>query len=214
MDSGGRSSPPVGFQPRGSAFRRRRWRRFTVLFSIACAPTGRHGDRRWRSRKCGIFLARPEAHRLRDGGMTMRRRLLLLAPALLSTLLLGAASAADVLARADARQVRAVVETQLDAFARDDAARAFSYAAPSIRSMFGDAERFMDMVRRSYPVVYRPASVAFLVADADGDEVVQPVHFTDASGALWLAVYRLQRQPDRSWRIAGCELAPSSGRTT
>lgn len=144
----------------------------------------------------------------------MHRRLLLLAPALLATLLPGAAGAADVLARADARQVRAVVEAQLDAFARDDAARAFSYAAPSIQSMFGDAGRFMDMVRRSYPVVYRPASVAFLVPEADGDEVVQPVHFTDAQGMLWLALYHLERQPDRSWRISGCVVAPSSGRTT
>ena len=93
----------------------------------------------------------------------MHRRLFLLAPALLSPLLPGAAGAADVLARADARQVRAIVEAQLDAFARDDAVRAFSYAAPSIRSMFGDAERFMEMVRRSYPLVYRPASVAFLI---------------------------------------------------
>jgi hypothetical protein len=147
--------------------------------------------------------------------MTMRRRLLLIVPALvLPALAMPRPAAAEPLARADAHQVRAVVEAQLDAFARDDAVRAFSYAAPAIREMFGDAERFMAMVRRSYAVVYRPASVAFLVADADGDEVVQPVHLTDASGALWLAVYRLQRQPDRSWRIAGCELAPSSGRTT
>src|SRR5215470_14612180 len=140
--------------------------------------------------------------------MTMRRRLLLFLPALVLTALSAPRpTAAEPLARADARQVRAVVEAQLDAFARDDAERAFSYAAPGIRTMFGDAERFMAMVRRSYPVVYRPASVAFLVADADGDEVVQPVHFTDAEGGLWLAVYHLQRQPDRSWRIAGCELA-------
>jgi hypothetical protein len=147
--------------------------------------------------------------------MTMHRRLLVLASALLFTWLSDAARAVDnTVARADARQVRAVVEAQLDAFARDDAERAFSYAAPSIRSMFGDAERFMAMVRRSYPVVYRPAAVAFLVAEADGDEVVQPVHFTDAEGTVWLAVYRLERQPDRSWRISGCVVAPSSGRTT
>ena len=144
----------------------------------------------------------------------MHRRLFLLAPALLSHWLSGAARAAEGVARADARQVRAVVEAQLDAFARDDAARAFSYAAPSIRSMFGDAERFMDMVRRSYPVVYRPASVAFLVPEADGEEVVQPVHFTDAQGVLWLALYHLERQPDRTWRISGCVVAPSSARTT
>ena len=38
---------------------------------------------------------------------------------------------------------------------RDDAKRAFSYAAPSIRAMFGTPERFLAMVRAGYPVVYR-----------------------------------------------------------
>ena len=144
----------------------------------------------------------------------MRRRLLLLIVQALPALRLSGAAAAGPPAPADAREVRAVVEAQLDAFARDDAVRAFSYAAPALRAMFRDPQRFMAMVRSSYAVVYRPSSVAFLIAEADGDEVVQPVHLTDATGGLWLAVYRLQRQPDRSWRIAGCELAPSTARTT
>ena len=55
----------------------------------------------------------------------------------------------------EAKAVRAVVEAQLAAFAADDAKRAFSYAAPSMREMFGTPERFMEMVRTGYPVVYR-----------------------------------------------------------
>ena len=62
---------------------------------------------------------------------------------------------------ADARAVRAVIEAQLDAFKRDDAARAFSYAAPGIRNAFGTAEKFMAVVREQYAVVYRPRSVSF-----------------------------------------------------
>ena len=41
---------------------------------------------------------------------------------------------------ADARAVREVIEAQLEAFKRDDAARAFSYAAPGIRATFGTPE--------------------------------------------------------------------------
>jgi hypothetical protein len=59
--------------------------------------------------------------------------------------------------------------------------------------MFGNADRFMAMVRSSYPVVYRPASVAFLVPEWLDRELIQGVHFTDAQGGLWLAIYRLQR---------------------
>ena len=123
----------------------------------------------------------------------------------------GARALAQPVSEADARAARTVVSAQLEAFAKDDAKRAFSYAAPSIRAMFGTAERFIAMVRTGYPVVYRPAGVTFLIplrADAD---LVQGVHLTDGAGALWLATYRLERQPDGTWRISGCGVQPSTG---
>ena len=86
----------------------------------------------------------------------------------------GAAGPADV-AAADARRVRSVVQAQLDAFAAGDAARAFTYAAPAIREMFGTAERFMEMVERRYAPVIRPASVTFLVPQVMGDSAIQGV---------------------------------------
>ncbi len=126
----------------------------------------------------------------------------------------GSAVAAEGVSAADTRSVRAAVQGQLDAFAVDDAARAFSFAAPGIREMFGSAERFMAMVRTNYPVVYRHASAAFLVPESVGGEVIQGVHFTDGQGVLWLAVYRLQRQVDNIWRISGCQVVESHARTT
>ncbi len=111
----------------------------------------------------------------------------------------------------DARAAQLVVRAQLDAFAADDAERAFSFAAPSIREMFGTPEQFMRMVRSSYPVVYRPASVTFLKPKPDEKLLVQPVHMTDGRGGSWLAIYRLQRQKDKSWRIAGCVLVAANG---
>lgn len=129
-------------------------------------------------------------------------------------LLAASAARAERVSTDDTRAVRAVVEAQLSAFAADDAKRAFSYAAPSIREMFGTPDRFMQMVRAGYPVVYRPASVVFLNPEWVEGQLVQGVHLTDASGALWLAVYRLERQPDKSWRISGCDVQPSSGKMT
>jgi ketosteroid isomerase-like protein len=107
----------------------------------------------------------------------------------------------------DAAAVREVIEAQLDAFRRDDAQRAFSFAAPNIRSQFGTAENFMEMVRTSYAVVHRPSSVKFEIFQIIGDQVVQPVRLADAGGEAWVAFYVMQRQPDGSWRIAGCQLA-------
>ena len=128
---------------------------------------------------------------------------------------LGVAAAATgaVVSGTQTRQVQLVVRAQLDAFAGDDAPRAFSYAAASIQQMFGTPDQFMEMVRSTYPVVYRPASVAFLTPKADGKTIVQPVHMTDGQGVRWLAVYRVQQLKDKSWRIAGCVLVASSGQS-
>ena len=124
------------------------------------------------------------------------------------------APAEDAVPPEDARAVRAVIEAQIDAFRRDDAARAFSLATPGIRATFGDAETFMDMVRRSYAVVYRPSSVAFEAPLVIDGQIVQPVRLTDAEGRGWLALYPMQRQPDGSWRTHGCELARFAGTQT
>jgi Domain of unknown function (DUF4864) len=123
------------------------------------------------------------------------------------------AAAAAAVGPAQTKQVQLVVRAQLAAFAGDDAPRAFSYAAASIQQMFGNPDQFMQMVRSSYPVVYRPASVRFLAPKADGKTIVQPVHMTDDQGGSWLAVYRVQQQKDKSWRIAGCVLVADSGQS-
>lgn len=137
---------------------------------------------------------------------------------LLRTLLLSFAPllawAQPVLTAADARAVREVIEAQLDAFQKDDAQRAFSYATANIRATFGTAENFMQMVRTSYPVVYRPKAVKFEPPEVIDDEVVQPVRLTDADGRAWMAIYPMQREPDGKWRINGCQLVRLSGQET
>lgn len=132
------------------------------------------------------------------------------------------AAALPALSALDEKAVQKVIAAQLAAFAQDDAVKAFSYAAPSIRqAMQGDADAFIAMVRRSYPAVYRPASVVYLKperlqASASGaEQVVQRVQIQDADGKAWVAVYGLERarKPKNSpWRINGCLLTPSQGR--
>lgn len=133
---------------------------------------------------------------------------------LASIIATSAAAQSTPVSATDMRSARAVVQAQLDAFAADDGPRAFSLATQNLRQMFGNADRFMAMVRAGYPVVYRPASVAFLVPEWLDRELIQGVHFTDEEGGLWLAIYRLQRQRDNSWRINGCELVESRARPT
>jgi hypothetical protein len=134
-----------------------------------------------------------------------------LALAVAAVLFWGPAQASS-LSTADETEVRAVVEGQLAALASDDAVKAFSFAAPNVRAAVGTAKRFMAMVRASYPAIYRPASTAFLKPEDHHGQVIQRVQLLDASGNAWLALYSLQRQKDKSWRITGCQVVPNKGR--
>jgi hypothetical protein len=127
---------------------------------------------------------------------------------------LGVAPArAATLDAADERAIGGAVRDQLAALAADDAPRAYGHAAPGIRAVFPDADAFLAMVKRGYAAIVRPRSVVFFRPEALEDGAADlRVQVVDAEGADWIAVYRLERQPDRAWKIAGCALAPSRGR--
>jgi hypothetical protein len=117
----------------------------------------------------------------------------------------------NVISGADAQAIRSVIEAQLAAFAADDAEAAFAFASEGIQKTFATAENFLEMVKASYPVVYHPASVVFLEPEQIDEEIVQGVEMSDDTDRLWIAVYRMQRQPDNSWRIGGCLLKSLPG---
>ena len=121
---------------------------------------------------------------------------------------------ADEVDAVDRRAVRAVVEAQLKALAAGDSARAFAYASPAIQQQFRDAGAFMAMVRRAYPMVIRPAATSFFAPEGDAGTIIQSLQFRDRQGKFWRAFYELQRQPDRSWRINGCVVAPDDDSST
>jgi hypothetical protein len=108
----------------------------------------------------------------------------------------------------DLAEIRAVISRQIDALRRDDAESAFALVSPAVQQTYGTPERFLDVMRTSYPPVYRPAAVTFLEPVVFGADAVQPVQLTDRAGGHWLAYYAMQRQKDGSWRAAGCHLVP------
>ncbi|HTP97096.1 MAG TPA: DUF4864 domain-containing protein [Burkholderiales bacterium] len=121
---------------------------------------------------------------------------------------------APALARLDWDAIREVISRQLDAFRRDDEAEAFSYASPGIRRLFGDARSFMLMVREGYAAVYRPRAVKFLEPAVIDGKPIQAVQVIAPDGRIVVALYSMQRQPDGSWKIDGCQLAPSRSVST
>ena len=110
-------------------------------------------------------------------------------------------------ARADDVAVaQGVIRAQEQAFARGDAAAAYSHAAPAIQQIFPEADIFMKMVQQAYPPVYRHKSFEFGEAKAAGSQIAQRVHIVDDNGEAWEALYTLERQADGSFKITGCSL--------
>jgi hypothetical protein len=106
----------------------------------------------------------------------------------------------------DVANAQSVIRAQEEAFRHDDAATAYSYAAPAIREMFPQADMFMSMVEQAYTPVYRHRSFEFGEAQAAGSQVAQSVHIVDDKGEAWEALYTLEQQPDGSLKIIGCVL--------
>jgi Domain of unknown function (DUF4864) len=106
----------------------------------------------------------------------------------------------------DVAAAQSVISAQEQAFGRDDAAAAYSYASPAIHERFPRADIFMSMVQNAYTPVYRHRSFEFGETKIEGGWIAQRVHIIDANGEMWEALYTLEREPDGSLKITGCTL--------
>jgi hypothetical protein len=122
---------------------------------------------------------------------------------LLAVLLTGFAAPARA---DDVAAAQTVIRSQVEAFGRDDAQGAWSYAAPEIHNRFHQADIFLMMVQQGYPPVYRHRSFEFGEAKISDGVIAQRVHIIDADGVPWEALYTLERQSDGSLKITGCSL--------
>ncbi len=124
------------------------------------------------------------------------------------------AAAAERLVASDRRAIEDTIRHQLDAFDRDDADAAFGDAAPDIRRLFGSPDAFLHMVRERYEPVYRPAGIQFVRLDAVNGQWVQIVQLVDGEGRVWRARFTMKRQPDRTWKVGGCQLVQTGSTAT
>mgnify|MGYP006092095851 FL=1 len=101
--------------------------------------------------------------------------------------------------------VQATINGQCQAFLEDDVTRAFTYASPSIRSMFGTPQNFGEMVRRGYPMVWKHAGMTFLEQKETPQGRTQDVQIVDASGTAHFLRYFVT-QTSNGWKISGVQL--------
>ena len=116
---------------------------------------------------------------------------------------------------AEVKAAQGTIESQLKAFQAGDGNAAYSYAAPSIKSVFPSADIFMSMVASGYAPVYKPQSYSFGTAEEPSPTtVVQQVMIVGPDGKDYEASYRLELQPDGVFRITSVSLRAANSLTT
>jgi hypothetical protein len=131
---------------------------------------------------------------------------------ILTVVLLSGPSWSQATSDADTSAMQRVIQSQLDAFADDRGEDAYAHAAPIVKMAFPDVDRFMAMVKGGYQPVYRNTAREFVDSSmsATGLPIVR-MRLTALDGKRWEALYTMERQPDGSWKIAGCVLIAIPG---
>ncbi|WP_374369932.1 DUF4864 domain-containing protein [Tabrizicola sp.] len=111
-------------------------------------------------------------------------------------------------AAAQEEPIRNTIQSQIEAFRADDFARAFTFASPTIKGMFGTPENFGAMVKQGYPMVYRPAEVQMMELREVAGALWQRVRITDQAGAGWNLDYMMVETPE-GWQINAVQILPA-----
>lgn len=108
--------------------------------------------------------------------------------------------------------IEATIDAQIEAFLRDDFAKAFTFASPNIQGIFGTHQNFGQMVRSGYPMVWRPADVQYLELREFQGALWQRVMIRDMAGGVHMLDYQMIQMGD-DWRINGVQLLrmPATG---
>ncbi|MDE4142745.1 MULTISPECIES: DUF4864 domain-containing protein [Rhodobacterales] len=105
----------------------------------------------------------------------------------------------------DRDRITGVIGAQIEAFRDDDVTRAFGFASPRIRSLFGTPERFGEMVERGYPMVLRPNQVRYLELREVAGNLWQRVLITDQDARLHLLDYQVVGEGS-DWKINAVQI--------
>ena len=117
---------------------------------------------------------------------------------------------APLAVQAQSDPVQSPILQQFEAFRAGDMALAFSFASPTIKTLFGTPGNFGAMVEQGYPMVHQPGTVTMLERRTVAGRLVQRVMVTDQSGRGHLLDYEMIETPE-GWQINGVSLLPAPG---
>lgn len=104
--------------------------------------------------------------------------------------------------------IQSTIQSQLDAFLVDDYAKAFTFASPMIKGIFGTPNNFGTMVQQGYPMVARHGAVQMLELRTVAGNLWQRVMITDTMGRTHLLDYMMIETAE-GWQINAVQLLPA-----
>lgn len=111
-------------------------------------------------------------------------------------------------ATAQEAPIQETIQKQMEALQADDFGKAFTFASPTIKQMFGTPENFGAMVKQGYPMVYRPTDVQMMDLREIAGNLWQRVRITDQAGAGWYLDYMMIETAE-GWQINAVQILPA-----
>lgn len=108
--------------------------------------------------------------------------------------------------RKAAQAVTLVVQSQLHAFAEDDAETAFNLATESTQSLARTPNDFLKVIKQRFTPIYRHRHALFSEPEIIEGHALQIVQLIDHDNLVWIAIYEVEREADGKWKIDGCQL--------
>lgn len=115
---------------------------------------------------------------------------------------------------ADAMAIHTAVQSQLEALSNDDAASAFELTTSAKRMQIGTPDNFLRLIKEEYDPIYRHLGVIFSTPEVIDGDAIQVVRITGSDSRVWVAIFWMQQEPDRSWKIDGCQLVRTTSVST
>ncbi|HEX9997045.1 MAG TPA: DUF4864 domain-containing protein [Abditibacterium sp.] len=100
--------------------------------------------------------------------------------------------------------VAASIRAQLDAFKRDDWAKAATYQSENLRRNFRSLAQFRSIIESTYPQFANYASISFDQARALGDRVEIAVRLVGKDGVKVAAIYQMHKEKG-IYRVEGVQ---------
>ena len=108
------------------------------------------------------------------------------------------------------RAIRLTISQHIVAFQRRDTQAAWALASPNLQARFTSPNGYMAMAEAHYPALFEAQNFDFNARAKRLGQYkqtrVQNLFLTDQRGKGYWVAFTMQKQPDGSWKIAGCQL--------